>query len=79
MLLAQGYKAICGEDLDCETLHAAFHIPVNCNQTKDVNFVLNRYDMVVVDEASLVSPDSFQIVALTLNRPNSRPVVVIAS
>ena len=30
-LLAQGYRKIFGEDLDCETLHAAFNIPVNSN------------------------------------------------
>ena len=34
--------------------------------------------MVVVDEASLVSPKSFSIVAATLNRLNCRPEVVIA-
>ena len=77
-LLAQGYRDNFGEDLDCEMLHAAFNIPVNSNQTRDVNFALNRYDMVVVDEGSLVSPESFQIVAATLNRLNCCPVVVIA-
>ena len=77
-LLAQGYWAIFGSDLDCETLHAAFHIPVDAHQTADVNYALNRYGMVVVDEASLVSLESFNIVASTLNRRNCCPVVVIA-
>ena len=77
-LLAQGYRAIFGPDLECDTLHAAFHIPVQPGQSWDVNFSLNRFDMVVVDEASLVSPASFDIVAATLNRLNCRPVVVIA-
>ena len=43
-----------------------------------MNFALNRFDMVVVDESSLISPASFNIVAGTLNRLNCRPVVVIA-
>ena len=77
-LLAQGYREIFGEDIDCETLHATFNIPVNSNRKTDVNFMLNRYDMVVVDEGSLVSPESFQVVAATLNRLNCHPVVVIA-
>ena len=77
-LRAQGYRDIFVKELDCETLHAAFNIPVNSNQTRDVNFALNRYDMVVVDEGSLVSPESFQIVAAALNRLNCCPVVVIA-
>jgi len=37
-LLAQGYRNIFGEDLDCETLHAAFNNAVNSNQARDVNF-----------------------------------------
>lgn len=77
-LPAQGYREIFGEDIDCETLHATFNIPVNSNRKTDVNFMLNRYDMVVVDEGSLVSPESFQVVAATLNRLNCHPVVVIA-
>ena len=77
-LLAQGYREIFGEELHCETLHATFNIPVNSCQKADVNFALNRFDMLVVDEGSLVSPESFQVVAATLNRLNCSPVVVIA-
>ena len=77
-LLAQGYRSIFGADLECDTLHAAFRIPVNDGRAFDVNFALNRFDMVVVDEASLVSPASFNMVAATLNRLNCRPVVIIA-
>ena len=77
-LLAQGYREIFGEDLHCETLHTVFNIPVNTCQKADVNFALNRFDMLVVDESSLVSPESFQVVAATLNRLNCHPVVVIA-
>ena len=77
-LLAQGYRSIFGTELECNTLHAWFRIPVQEGQSSDVNFSLNRFDMVVVDEASLVSPASFNIVAGTLNRLNCRPVVVIA-
>ena len=43
-----------------------------------MNFALNWYDMVVVDKGSLVSPESFEVVAATLNRLNCCPVVVIA-
>ena len=77
-LLAQGYREIFREDFHCETLHAAFNIPVNTCQKVDVNFALNRVDMLVVDEDSLVSPESFQVVATRLNRLNCRPVVIIA-
>ena len=83
-LLAQGYRSIFGAHLECDTLHAAFHIPVNDGHVFDVNFALNRFDMVVVDEASLVSPASFNMVAATLNRLNCcrhrwRPATTAAS
>lgn len=77
-LLAQGYRSIFGSDLECDTLHAAFWIPVQAGQSFDVNFALNRFNMVVVDEVLLVSSASFNIVAGTLNRLNCRPVVVVA-
>ena len=76
-LLAQGYRSIFGADLECDTLHASFRIPVQVGQSANVNFSLSCFDMVVVDEASLVSPASFNIVAGTLNRLNCCPVVVI--
>ena len=60
------------------TLHVSFWIPVVKGQSWGVNFSLNRFDMVVVDEAFLVSPASFNMVAATLNRLNCRPLVVIA-
>ena len=77
-LLAQGYCSIFGADLECDTLQVAFRIPVNNGDPFDVNFALNRFDMVVVDEASLVSPASFNMVAATFNCLKCRPVVVIA-
>ena len=77
-LLAQSYRDIFGPDLQCDTLHAAFHIPIDVDQSVNFNFSLNKFDMVVIDEASLVSAASFNIVAATLNRLNCRPVVVIA-
>ena len=44
----------------------------------DVNYALNRFDLVVIDETSMVSPQSFTMVAATLNRLNYRPIVVMA-
>lgn len=76
-LLAQGYRSIFGSDLEAETIHSTFHIPVNDDANGDMNFSLNKFDMVVVDEASLVSPQTFEKMASTFNRLNVRPVVVV--
>ena len=56
----------------------AFHIPVDPEQVADVNFALNGYDLVVLDEASLVSHCTFSLVASTLNCLNNRPIVLVA-
>lgn len=56
----------------------AFHIPVDPEQVADVNFALNGYDLVVLDEASLVSHCTFLLVASTLNCLNNCPIVLVA-
>ena len=76
-LLAQGFRSIFGSDLEAEIIHSTFHIPVNEDANEDMNFGLNKFDMVVVDEASLVSPQTFKKMASTFNRLNVRPVVVV--
>ena len=70
-LLAQGYHKIFLADIETDTLHGAFNIPVDAPFDDEVNCVLNKYDLVVVDEASMIS-------APTFNRLNLRPVVVFA-
>ena len=70
-LLAQGYHKIFLADSETDTLHGAFNIPVDAPFDDEVNCVLNKYDLVVVDEASMIS-------APTCNRLNLRPVVVFA-
>lgn len=77
-LLAQAYRTIFGPDLDTDTIHAAFHIPINEEASQEMNFALNKYDVLIIDEASLVSPRTFSRIASTLNRLNCRPVVIIA-
>lgn len=44
----------------------------------DINFELNKFDMVVVNKASLVSPETFDLMASTFNWLTVCPVVVIA-
>lgn len=77
-LLAQAYNSIFLEDIDSDTLHAAFNIPIEGPHPNDINYALNKYDLVVVDEASMISPVIFQTMASTFNRLNTRPVVVLA-
>ena len=77
-LLAQAYRIIFGPDLDTETIHAAFHIPIHEEASHDINFALNKFDVIIIDEASLVSAHTFSCIATTLNSLHCRPVVILA-
>ena len=77
-LLAQGYNAIFLDDINSDTLHGAFNIPIQGPHPNKINYALNRYDLVVVDEASMISSPIFETMASTFNRLNTRPVVVLA-
>ena len=77
-LLAQGYNAIFLDDIDTDTLHGAFNIPIHGPHPNDISYAINKYDLVVVDEASMISSTIFETMASTYNRMNTRPVVVLA-
>ena len=77
-LPAQGYHKIFLADIETDTLHGAFNIPVDAPFHDEVNYGLNKYDLVVVDEASMISAPTFHAMATTFNRLNLRPVVVFA-
>lgn len=77
-LLAQGYNSIFLDDIDSDTLHGAFNIPIEGPHPNEINYALNQYDLVIVDEASMISSTTFHTMAATFNRLNTRPVVVLA-
>ena len=77
-LLAQGYNSIFYEDVTTDTLHGAFSIPIDGPLLNEINHRSNQYDLIVADEASMISPPIFGVMAFTLNRMNLRPVVVLA-
>ena len=77
-LLAQGYNSIFYEEVTTDTLHGAFSIPIDGPAPNEINHTMNQYDMIVVDEASMISAAIFGVMASTFNRLNVRPVVVLA-
>ena len=77
-LLAQGYNSIFYEDVTTNTLHGAFSIPIDGPHPNEINHGINQYDLIVVDEASMISSPIFGVMASTFNRMNLRPVVVLA-
>ena len=77
-LLAQGYNAIFLQDIDTDTIHGAFNIPIDGPHPNDINYGINKYDLIILDEASMISPAIFHTMATTFNRMNTRPVIVFA-
>lgn len=79
-LLTQGYTKIFLGDIEADTLHGAFNIPVDGTCSGDINYGLNKFDMVVIDESSMISSRLFDVMAATTidNRLNLRPVVIFA-
>ena len=77
-LLAQGYHKIFLCDIETDTSHGTFNIPVEALFADDMNYGLNKFDLVVVDEASMILAPTFHAMATTFNRLNLRPVVVFA-
>ena len=77
-LLAQGYNSIFYDKVTTDTLHGAFSIPIDGPLPNEINHTMNQYDMIVVDEASMISAPIFGVMASTFNRVNLRPVVVLA-
>lgn len=77
-MLAQGYDSIFYEDVITDTLHGAFSILIDGPYPNEINHRINQYDVIVVDEASMISSPIFGVMASTFNRMNLRPVVVLA-
>ena len=77
-LLAQGCNKIFLQDVTTDPLHGAFNIPVDSPGTHDINYAINKFDLVVVDEASMISSSTFSVMASIFNRLKLRRMVVYA-
>ena len=75
--LASTYSAAFGEDVETETVHAAFKYTVSQATSPQVNWELIRYDVIVLDEVSMVSKFIMRHVLSTVNQLSLRPVLVM--
>ena len=77
-LLATNYREEFYPDLEADTIHALFNIPVAAYQQYVVNYSIGKYDAIIIDEASMVGDDTFDMIHDTLKKQVHRPVVIIA-
>ena len=77
-LLANHYHQVLADRIEANTLHSIFRIPVGEDNNHAINFSLAQYDLIVLDEASMVSRTTFDKMASMLCALPKRPVLVIA-
>lgn len=66
-LLATRYRDLFGTThVEANTIHSAFNIPVNDKQNHHINFALEGYDILIVDEASIIGANTFHLDDLSL-------------
>ena len=76
--LATEYKDKSPDETDAETIHAAFHYPVSGPERATFNWNLSNYDMLIIDELSMVPVPIFDHIFSTVSELPIRPVVVLA-
>ena len=77
-LLATNYREEFYLDLQADTIHALFNIPVGADQEYVVNYNIGKYDAIIIDEALMVADNTFDMIHDTLEKQAHRPLVIIA-
>lgn len=76
--LSSGFRGKTPSDVTCETVHSLFCIPVDNSIPPSLNWDLSRFDVIIIDELSMISEQNFNHILSTLDRLIFRPVVVLA-
>ena len=71
------FRATLDEEVDCQTVHASFHFPVEGTASPTVNWLLSNYDVIIIDELSMIPNVIFKHITKTLNVLLFRPVVLL--
>ena len=75
--LASLFRGSLPEQVNCKTVHASFHFPVDDTQSPTINWQLSNYDMIIIDEISMVPNVIFKHILKTLNVLLFRPLLMI--
>lgn len=74
--LASSYRAHFDTDIDSNTVHSSFLIPIDDSPTQ-VNWALTNYHIIIIDEVSMVTARYFEHIMSTLRQLPTRPILVI--
>ena len=77
-MLSSTYNSIIpDEGFNADTIHSAFKYPVSPNERPVINWDIANYDLLVVDELSMVPSTVFDHISTTLQELHVRPVVLL--
>ena len=76
--LASKYREAFQDEAGSDTVHAAFKFPVCENDKPIINWLVPQYDILVVDEISMITPIIFHHVLKTLQNLPKRPVLLVS-
>ena len=74
--LATEYKDTFPEDIDAETIHRCFHYPISPTEQPSINWNLTNYDILIVDELSMVPIPMFDHMFATISELPICPIVL---
>ena len=75
-ILATYYRELFESDVTADTVHSAFQFPVSRDESPSVNWNISNYDLVVLDEISMVPEHIARHVIDTITEVTIRPVVL---
>lgn len=75
--LASVFRATLPDEVECETIHASFYFPVESDTPPTINWQLANYDILIIDELSMIANVIFEHMLKTLNVLLFRPVIML--
>ena len=76
--LATQFKDHFPDGVDADTIHAGFRYPVFADERPSYNWNLCNYDLIVIDELSMVPIKIFDHIFATVSELPIRPIVLLA-
>ena len=75
--LACKYKQRFGDDITTDTLHGQFKIPLNSNDHFEINWNISIFDVIILDEVSMISLKNFRHIWRTINEASITPLLLM--
>ena len=75
--LASSYRGLFFPDIDTNTIHSSFYIALD-GSMPEINWSLAMYDVIFIDEVSMITHTIFNHMMTTIQQLPSRPILLIS-